>query len=397
MTTRELFLKYNAQTSPYPLLIEVESASGSYIFDKNGKKLLDMISGISVSNVGHRHPKVLKAIHQQLDKYMHVMVYGEFALSPQALLAKALVETLPKNLNNVYLVNSGSEAIDGAMKIAKKFTGKSEFVSCENAYHGSSQGPLSLMGSPFFKMGYEPLLPNCKQIRFGIIEDLEKINHDTCAIFIETVQGEAGVRTASLQFWKALKERCLEKEVLIVLDEIQAGFGRTGTFWAFEQIGIVPDILVSSKGMGGGMPIGAIITSKEIMQVISRDPILGHITTFGGHPVCCASSLATLRVIQEEELCQNVMLRNKQLLEGMKHDMIKEVRTAGLMMAIELESFEVVQKVIDNCLNFGLISDWFLFCDNSIRLAPPLNINSTEINLALNIIIDALDKVKMRN
>jgi len=391
MTSREIFLRYNAQTSPFPMLLEVEKAEGSFIIDSQGNKLLDMIAGIAVSNVGHRHPKVVSAIEEQVKKYLHVMVYGEFVQQPQILLAKALCETVNDKLDNVYLTNSGAEAIDGAMKIAKKFTGKHKFISCFNAYHGSLQGPLSLMGNDYFKKGYEPLLPDCDRIRFGVEEDLELIDKQTCAVFIETIQGEAGVKLASKHYWNQLLQRCRETETLLVLDEIQVGFGRTGYFWAFEAYDFVPDILVCSKGMGGGMPIGAVLTRKEIMQVISHDPILGHITTFGGHPVSCAAALATLKIILEENLCFNVKQRNQQFNKNLKHPLIKEIRHAGLLIAIELDNFSRVEKTIKNCLKFGLISDWFLFCNHSIRLAPPLNLSENEADLAIEILIKALD------
>jgi putrescine aminotransferase len=298
MNNRQLFLSHLAQTTDFPLMIEVEKAEGVYLYGPNGEKYIDLISGIGVSNVGHRHPKVLQAIQEQLEKYLHLMVYGEYVQSPQVQLAKALCETLPPVLDNVYLVNSGSEAVEGALKLAKRYTNRREIISCVNAYHGSSHGSLSVGGNEIFKRAYRPLLPGIRSIRFGELEDLEFINSDTAAIILETVQGEAGVRIAEYGYFQALRKRCNETGTLLILDEIQAGFGRTGTFWAFEQFCIVPDILVCAKGMGGGMPIGAFIANKEVMGVFKNNPLLGHITTFGGHPVSAAASLATIKVIQ---------------------------------------------------------------------------------------------------
>ena len=285
MNNRQLFLQHLAQTTDFPLMIEVEKAEGIYLFGPNGEKYIDLISGIGVSNVGHRHPKVLEAIQSQLDKYLHLMVYGEYVQSPQSLLAKALTDTLPAKLDNVYLVNSGSEAIEGALKLAKRYTGKPKLISCVNAYHGSSHGSLSVGGNEIFKQAYRPLLPGISHINYGELPDLERIDSDTAAVLIETVQGEAGIRVASKDYFTALRKRCDETGTLLIVDEVQCGFGRTGKFWAFEHFDIVPDVVVCAKGMGGGMPIGAFIANKEVMGVFKNNPILGHITTFGGHPV----------------------------------------------------------------------------------------------------------------
>ncbi|HSF53620.1 MAG TPA: aspartate aminotransferase family protein, partial [Algoriphagus sp.] len=295
MNNRQLFLSHLAQTTDFPLLIEVEKAEGIYLFGPNGEKYIDLISGISVSNVGHRHPKVIGAIQEQLDKYLHLMVYGEYVQTPQTLLAKALCDTLPPHLDNVYLVNSGSEAVEGALKLAKRFTNRREIISCVNAYHGSSHGSLSVGGNEIFKRAYRPLLPGISHIQYGKNSDLEKITSETAAVILETIQGEAGIRVAEMDYFKALRKKCDETGALLILDEIQAGFGRTGKFWAFDHFDIIPDILVCAKGMGGGMPIGAFIANKEVMGALKNNPLLGHITTFGGHPVSAAASLATVR------------------------------------------------------------------------------------------------------
>ena len=391
ISNRQLFLSNLAQTTDFPLAIEIVKAEGIYLYGPNGERYLDLISGIGVSNVGHCHPKVIAAIHEQVDQYLHVMVYGEYIQSPQTLLAKALVDTLPAGLDNVYLVNSGSEAIEGAMKLAKRYTNRRHLISCTNAYHGSTQGALSIGGNEEFKQGYRPLLPGTSQIFYGSYSDLAKINEETAAVVIETIQGEAGIRVACTNYFQALRARCTEVGALLILDEIQAGFGRTGTFWAFEQFDIVPDILVCAKGMGGGMPIGAFIANKEVMGVFKSNPLLGHITTFGGHPVSAAASLATLRVLQEEHLMAQVGEKANLFKSLLIHPQIKAIRNQGLMMALEFESFEVLKPIIDRAIQLGVITDWFLFCDDSMRIAPPLTISLDEIREACALILKAID------
>ena len=391
ISNRQLFLSNLAQTTDFPLAIEIVKAEGIYLYGPNGERYLDMISGIGVSNVGHCHPKVVAAIHEQVDQYLHVMVYGEYIQSPQTQLAKALVDTLPAGLDNVYLVNSGSEAIEGAMKLAKRYTNRRNLISCTNAYHGSTQGALSIGGNEEFKRGYRPLLPGTSQIFYGSFSDLAKITEDTAAVVIETIQGEAGIRVACTTYFQALRARCTEVGALLILDEIQAGFGRTGTFWAFEQFDIVPDILVCAKGMGGGMPIGAFIANKEVMGVFKSNPLLGHITTFGGHPVSAAASLATLRVLQEEQLMEQVGEKANLFKSLLIHPQIKAIRNQGLMMALEFESFEVLKPIIDRAIQLGVITDWFLFCYDSMRIAPPLTIKETEIREACALILQAID------
>ncbi|PRY08903.1 acetylornithine/succinyldiaminopimelate/putrescine aminotransferase [Pontibacter ummariensis] len=394
ISMRQLFLQNVAQTSDFPLMIEVEKAEGIYMYGTKGERYLDLISGIGVSNVGHRHPKVLKAIHEQLDKYMHLMVYGEFVQAPQAQLAQAITSTLPERLNNVYLLNSGAEAVEGALKLAKRYTGRTELISCRNAYHGSTQGALSVNGSESFKNAFRPLLPDVRHVRYNHLPDLEDITHRTAAVIIETVQGEAGVRVATDNYLQHLRQRCTEVGALLILDEIQSGFGRTGTFWAFEQFGIEPDILLCAKGMGGGMPIGAFIAPQEVMAAFKTDPILGHCTTFGGHPVSCAASLATLQTIQEENLLAGVQPKADLFKELLVHPRIKEIRNCGLMMAAEFESFEVLKAVIDRAILNGVLTDWFLFCDNSMRIAPPLVITEEQIREACAIILRSIEEVQ---
>jgi acetylornithine/succinyldiaminopimelate/putrescine aminotransferase len=392
MNSRQLFLAHLAQTTDFPLAIEVEKAEGIYLYGPNGERYMDLISGIGVSNVGHRHPKVVEAIHHQVDQYLHLMVYGEYIQSPQTALAKALVDTLPAPLDNVYLVNSGSEAIEGALKLAKRYTNRREFISCTDAYHGSSQGALSIGGNELFKRAYRPLLPGISQIYYGSFSDLEKITTDTAAVIIETIQGEAGIRVACKEYFQALRARCNQTGTLLILDEIQAGFGRTGTFWAFEPMGIVPDVLVCAKGMGGGMPIGAFIASKELMGVFTNNPLLGHITTFGGHPVSAAASLATIQVLQNENLIEQVETKAALFKSLLVHPSIKAIRNKGLMMAVEFASFDVLKPIIDRAIGLGVITDWFLFCDDSMRIAPPLVITEAEIREACRILLQAIQE-----
>ncbi|UOQ71393.1 aspartate aminotransferase family protein [Hymenobacter cellulosilyticus] len=394
LTPRQLFLRHQAQTSDFPLLLEIERAEGVYMYDTSGRRILDLISGIGVSNVGHRHPRVIQAIQNQLDKYLHLMVYGELVQAPPAELAYALHQTLPEYLDSVYFTNSGAEAIEGALKLAKRHTGRTELISCHNAYHGSTHGALSITGSEGFKNSYRPLLPDVRHIHFNELADLELITERTAAVVVETVQGEAGVRVPLPGYLPALRERCRQVGALLILDEIQCGFGRTGSFWAFEQFGVQPDILVCAKGMGGGMPIGAFISSTEIMAGFKTNPILGHCTTFGGHPVSCAASLATLRVIQEENLLAGVHEKAALFRRLLQHPAIRQVRGHGLLMAVEFDSFAVLKPIIDHALaHEGILTDWFLFCDNSLRIAPPLTISEAEIEEGCAALLRAIEAV----
>lgn len=388
---RNLFLKHVAQTNEEPLMLEVEKAEGAYLFDPNGKKYLDLISGIGVSSIGHCHPKVTAAIHQQTDKYLHTLVYGEYILSPQVQLATLMTQHLPPNLDSVYFVNSGSEATEGAMKLAKRYTGRSEIIACRNAYHGSTQGAASLMSPTTFTQAFHPLLPDIRHIEYNCTTCLLNITEKTACVIMETVQGEWGVRPPLKGYLQKVRSRCDEVGALLILDEIQAGYGRTGSLWAFEQHGIVPDILLLAKGMGGGMPIGAFVASNQIMKTLSFDPVLGHITTFGGHPVSCAAGLATLKILLESDLIASVKRKEQLFHELLIHPAIIQVRSAGLLMAVEVSDYPFLKKVQMRALDKGLITDWFLFNERSIRLAPPLIITEDEIKWACEVLIEALD------
>ncbi|TDQ07410.1 aspartate aminotransferase family protein [Pedobacter metabolipauper] len=393
LTQRQLFLQHNAQTTLGPLLLEFVKASGMYLYDTEGKRYMDLIAGIGVSNVGHCNPAVVEAVKKQAESYMHIMVYGEFIQSPQVNFAKALADVLPPNLNCTYFVNSGSEATEGAMKLAKRYTHRTEIIACNHSYHGSTQGSLSLMGNEEFKQAYRPLLPDIKFINYNATDDLKKITNKTAAVFVETIQGEAGIRIADKAYFKALRAKCTETGTLLVLDEIQCGFGRTGKLFGFEHFDIVPDVLLLAKGIGGGMPIGAFISSTDIMASLATNPILGHITTFGGHPVSCAAGLATLQTILSGNIVQGVAQKAEQFKSLLKHPAIKEVRLKGLMIAVEFESFEINKKIIDACIADGIISDWFLHCSNSMRIAPPLIINEEEIEYACRILLKNIEAV----
>lgn len=396
LTQRQLFLKHNAQTSPTPLLLEFVKADGIYMFDVAGRKYMDLIAGIGVSNVGHCHPAVVDAVKKQAETYMHLMVYGEFVQSPQVDFAKALTAILPPNLSCTYFVNSGTEAVEGAMKLAKRYTGRKGFIACKNAYHGSTQGAESLMESDFYSSGYGPFLPNVSFIIHNSIADLAKITEDTAAVFIEPIQGEAGVRVADQNYMEALRAKCTQTGTLLIFDEIQSGFGRTGKMFAFEHYNVVPDVLLLAKGIGGGMPIGAFISSIEIMSVLSHSPILGHMTTFGGHPVCCAAALATLNVLVDNNIVNAVDEKGKLFKTLLKHPAIKEIRGKGLMLAVEFDDFDTNKAIIDACIEDGIISDWFLHCNNSMRIAPPLIISKEEITIACEIILKNINQITIK-
>lgn len=393
LTQRQLFLKHNAQTSTTPLLLEFVKAQGVYMFDANGKKYLDLIAGIGVSNIGHCHPTVVEAVKKQAETYMHLMVYGEFVQNPQVAFASALASVLPQNLNCTYFVNSGTEAVEGAMKLAKRYTGRKGFIACKNAYHGSTQGAESLMESDFYSAGYGPFLPNVSFISHNNLTDLQLITTEIAAVFIEPIQGEAGIRVADQEYLEALKARCEETGTLLIFDEIQSGFGRTGKMFAFEHYNIAPDVLLLAKGIGGGMPIGAFISSVEIMSVLSHNPILGHMTTFGGHPVCCAAGLATLKTLVDDNIVKDVEEKGQLFKTLLKHQAIKEIRGQGLMLAVEFEDFETNKAIIDACITDGVISDWFLHCSDSMRIAPPLIITKKEIEETCKVILNNINRV----
>lgn len=390
-TNRELFLQHVAQTSTSPLFLEFVKAQGIYLFNSKGKKYLDLISGISVSNLGHSHPKIISSIKKQLDKYMHLMVYGEYVQSPQVELAKLLANNLPKKLNSVYFTNSGAESTEGALKLVKRFTGRTEIIAFKNAYHGSTHGALSVLGNEYFKNSFRPLLPDVRFLNFNDDNDLKNISEKTACVIVETIQGEGGVIVPQNNFLKKLKKKCKEIGALLIIDEIQTGMGRTGTLFAFEQYGIVPDILLLAKNFGGGMPLGAFISSKKIMSALTENPYLGHITTFGGHPVCCAAALENLKILLKEKFIQQVKQKEKLFRRLLVHPKIRSVRSAGLLIAIEFSSYEENRKVIDRCIEMGLITDWFLFAPHCLRIAPPLIIEEREIRKACNIILESID------
>lgn len=393
MHLRQIFLQNVAQTSATPLMLEIEKGKGVYLFDKEGKSYIDLIAGIGVSSLGHCHPAVVQAIKEQADRYLHTMVYGEYVMEPQVKLAALLTQSLPAALNSVYFVNSGAEATEGAMKLAKRHTGRHQIIACRHAYHGSTQGAASLMNPTTFTQAYYPLLPGIAHIEYNTFEDIDRIDEHTACVIIETVQAEWGVRPPHPGYLEQIRQRCNEVGALLVLDEIQVGYGRTGSLFAFEQYGIVPDILLLAKGMGGGMPIGAFIADQSVMRALSENPILGHITTFGGHPVSCAAALATLQTLLTSELVAGVQAKSALFISLLKHPKILDLRHAGLLLAVELADFDSVWRVIMECLEEGLIIDWFLFNNRSLRLAPPLIITEEEIRQACAIILKALDKL----
>jgi acetylornithine/N-succinyldiaminopimelate aminotransferase len=389
ISQRELFLRHLAQTSPAPMALEVSHAEGVWIHGTQGEKWLDLIAGIGVSSLGHRHPVVEKAVLEQVGKYWHQMVYGEYILTPQVQLATLLAQNTG-GLDSVYLTNSGTEATEGAMKLAKRYTGRYKFAACHNSYHGSTQGAASLMSPTDFTRAYAPLLPGIVHLHFGSFRDLELIDTSVAAIIIETVQAEAGIFVSCCQWWQALRARCTETGTLLILDEIQAGCGRTGHLFAYQKYGIVPDVLLLAKGFGGGMPIGAFVARKEVMDCLSANPVLGHITTYGGHPVCAAAAYATLLTILNSDILSEIPKKEALFRELLVHPRIKTVRSAGLWLAVELDSFETVLATIQRCLTAGIITDWFLFNDHCLRIAPPLTITHDEIRWACKRLLGAL-------
>ncbi len=387
------FKQLLGQTSPHPLEIDIERAEGIYIQSTDGKRYIDMISGISVSNLGHRHPKVIEAIEQQISKHLHVMVYGEFVQESQMKLAKSINSITPKSINSSYFVNSGTEANEAALKLAKRATGRSKIVSFRGAYHGSTHGSLSVSGNEYKKYAFRPLLPDVFHIKFGDHEDLQVIDKRTACVIIEPIQGDAGVRIPSTEYMQALRQRCDDMGVLLIVDEIQTGIGRTGSWFAFEHFNIVPDIITMAKGLGGGMPIGAFSCNQDLMNLLTFDPMLGHITTFGGHPVNCAAANACIETIKSEIDFSEVENKGRIIEDKLQHSLVKEIRRKGLFFAIEMENPEIVQQVVENCLKNGLISFWFLSCPNAFRIAPPLNISYEEIEQSCTIITDAMNMV----
>lgn len=392
ISQRQLFLDHLAQTTNYPMGLEVDKAEGLYIYSTDGKRYMDLISGISVSNVGHRHPKVVEAIKDQVDRFMHLMVYGEYIQAPQVKLATAIASELGDKLEVVYFVNSGSEANEGALKLAKRYTGRPEVIYMKDAYHGSTSGALSVMGNETFKQAFAPLIPGCRPVSFNEFDDLEAIGDRTAAVIVEPIMSASGYTCPKPGYLKALKEKCQAEGALLIFDEVQTGFGRTGKIFAHHHFDVEPDIMTIAKGMGGGMPIGAFVSSSEIMSSLKEDPMLGHITTFGGHPVSCASSLASLEVIQSEGVMETIEAKEKLFRKLLSHPKILEIRGKGLLLAVHLKDFETVQKVAEDCLENGLILNWFLSCYNALRITPPLTITEEEIEEACQILLDAIDK-----
>ncbi|MBC7947830.1 MAG: aspartate aminotransferase family protein [Chitinophagaceae bacterium] len=391
MNQRELFLQHLAQTSPSPLALEIIKAEGVELFDAAGKRYIDIIGGISVANTGHRHPKVLHAIHEQLDAYLHIMVYGEMVEAPQVKYAKFLVDHLPSSLNSVYFTNSGAEAVEGAMKLAKRVTSRVRIIAFRNSYHGSTQGALSIMGDEHWRNSFRPLLPGISHLDYNSFEALEAITTATACVVAETIQAEAGVRKPHKKWMQALRRKCTETGTLLILDEIQTAFGRTGTLWGFDRFEIVPDVLLLGKALGGGMPLGAFIAKKELMDTLMTNPVLGHITTFGGHPVCCAAGLAAMQVLIDEKLVEGIDAKEKLMRSLLVHPKIKTIRSAGLWMAVEFDSFETNKRVIDRCIERGVLTDWFLFAPECLRISPPLTITENLLREAAEVIVAACE------
>jgi len=391
MNLRQLFLQHVAQTSPAPLALEIVKAEGCQLTDASGKKYIDLIGGISVANIGHSHPAVVDAIKKQLDQYMHIMVYGEFIQSPQVKYAQLLTQHLPATLNSVYFTNSGAEAVEGAMKLSKRVTGRTEIVAFKDSYHGSTQGALSIIGDEYWRNSFRPLLPGIQHLRYNSFEDLDFITEQTACVIAETVQAEAGIIVPQREWILALQERCKQTGTLFILDEIQAGFGRTGKLWGFQNFNVVPDILLLGKALGGGMPLGAFIADRDIMNQLTDNPVLGHITTFGGHPVCCTAGMAAFKVLLESEF--DIGAKEELFKSLLVHPKIKAIRSFGLWMAIEFESLDICKKVIDNCIERGVITDWFLFASNCLRISAPLTISNTEIESACRVILDSIQEL----
>jgi acetylornithine/N-succinyldiaminopimelate aminotransferase len=391
LTNRQLFLRHLGQTSSAPMMLEIVRAEGVFMFGPDGEKYLDLISGVSVSNTGHCHPKVVEAVKSQVDSYMHLMVYGEIIQSPQVKYSERLAEILPPALDTCYFVNSGSEAVEGALKLAKRYTGRSRIISFRNSYHGSTHGALSIQGSELYKNAFRPLLPDTYLVDFNGEMSVEAIGNKTACVIIEPIQGEAGVIFPENDFLEKIRNKCNSTGTLLIFDEIQTGFGRTGHMFAIDRFGIVPDILVLAKALGGGMPLGAFISSNEIMTALVSDPPLGHITTFGGHPVCCAAGLASLNVLIEENLIETCISKSALFRKELIHPLISEVRGEGLLLAIQLIDHKYVHYAITHASVYGLILDYFLFCKNAFRIAPPLTISPDEIIIACDKLKNLLD------
>ena len=404
MTQRELFLRHIAQTSTVPLALEIVKADCCTLYGADGKEYIDLIGGISVANVGHRHPKVIEAIQKQLEAYLHIMVYGEFIQSSQVQYAKLLTQNLPATLNSVYFTNSGTEATEGAMKLAKRVTGRTQIISFNRSYHGSTQGALSVMGDEYWRNPFRPLLPDVLHLEYNSFESLHSITELTGCVIAETVQAEAGIIVPAKEWMQALQKKCNDTGTLLILDEIQTGFGRTGKLWGFEYFDIVPDILLLGKALGGGMPLGAFIADKKLMDAFTDNPVLGHITTFGGHPVCCAAGMAAMKALLEEGWIDTVQQKEELFKSLLTHPpggghspKIKAIRSFGLWMAVEFDSFETNKKIIDACIAEGVLTDWFLFAADCLRISPPLVIEEDEIRKACEVIAEACNYLSKTN
>ncbi len=396
MNNRQLFLDHVGQTSEAPLCLNIVKAEGSKMWDADGKEYMDIIGGISVCNIGHRHPAVVQAIKDQADAYLHIMVYGELVENPQVAYAKKLTDHLPASLNSVFYTASGSEATEGAMKLAKRSTGRTQIVSFKNSYHGSTQGALSIMGSEYWQQAFRPLLPDILQMDYNDLAQLQQITCHTACVVAETIQAEAGVLPPQNGWLKVLQQRCTDVGALLVLDEIQCGFGRNGSLWAFEQFDVVPDILLLGKALGGGMPLGAFIADKKLMDTLSYNPVLGHINTFGGHPVSCAAGLAAFNVLLDDDLIKDVKRKEALFRAHLAHPTIKNISSFGLMMAVEFDNYETNKAIIDECIAQGVFTDWFLFASHALRIVPPLNISDEEIVAACKIITEVLDTFRVK-
>ena len=390
---KEDFLKYQAQTSPYPLAIEISHANGCYVYGSNGKEYLDFIAGVSANTLGHNHPKISQAIKDQVDKYTHVMVYGEFVQQPSVDLCKLLAANLPAPLETVYLTNSGTEATEGAIKLAKRYTGRSEIIAAKNGYHGNTQGSMSVCGAEEQNRAFRPLIPGIKFIEFNNLTDLNKITTNTAGVILETIQGGAGFIESQNNYLKKVQNKCNEVGALLILDEIQSGIGRTGKFFGFENYNAIPDIVVAGKGLGGGMPIGAFISSHQIMSCLIQQPKLGHITTFGGHPVIAAAALATLTELLNTNLIEQTLYKESIFRKLLVHPLITEIRGKGLMLAPLVESSEMASKIILKCMDKGLLLFWLLFEGKALRITPPLTISEEEIHKGCNIILSVLNDI----
>ncbi len=394
---RQLFLQHIGQTSPSPLLFEVVKAEGSFLFGPEGQNYLDLISGVCVSNTGHANPSVIQAIREQSEAYLHLMVYGEIIQSPQVKYASLLASLLPPQLSSVFFVNSGSEAVEGALKLARKYTGRSEIIYFRNAYHGSTMGALSVQGADTYRDPFRPLMPGTVMAGFNDLQSLELINDNTAAVIVEPVQAEAGIISPVNGFLRSLRERCTQKNSLLIFDEIQTGFGRTGSLFAFQKYEVIPDILLLAKALGGGMPLGAFISSSDIMSSLSFNPILGHITTFGGHPVCCAAGMASLKVLTENNLADEAERKGELFKKYLTNDLIQEIRGEGLLLAVKIKRKDMVLPLVFKAPDHGLLLDSFLFCDDSFRISPPLTISDDEIILACQRIDSLIESVSREN